>query len=305
MSRAREPIALIGSGAFGRALAELVTRAGTQVHVGDDLGALAARARLIVLAVSSRRASEVVPALGPHVTGAHLIVHATGALVGRDPGDDGVPSLRVSELIRRECASRRIGVIAGPALARDLAAGRPAALVVASPVREVVVAVQTALSAPPSLRVYGSADLIGAELAAAAAGAYTLGLGLVDALALGDGPRALLVTRATTEAARLVVACGGHAATVSGLAGLGNLLVRSSEGSSEGSDDYQAGRHLGRGDAPARPSEGLRSLPALVGLAEHKRVRAPILVALHAAASRRLPVDRAIAGLLETHADDE
>jgi glycerol-3-phosphate dehydrogenase (NAD(P)+) len=298
-----ETLGILGAGAFGTALADVLGAAGRRVVVNADPARVCGEARLVVLAVSSRRARELVPELGKHVDGRHMVVHALGALLA--PGGDAAAELRVSELLRRETAVRRIGVIAGPALARDLLERTPAALLVASPHREVVTLTQTLLSSPPALRVYGSPDLVGAELAAAIAGALTVGMGMADALGFGPGPRALLVTRAVAEAARLVVAAGGRERTMSGLAGLGNLLVRSSSASSERSDDYQLGLVVGRGETPARESEGARTLPALVRLARTLGVRVPILAGLEGALHERRPIAGAVEALLESHALEE
>jgi glycerol-3-phosphate dehydrogenase (NAD(P)+) len=331
----QETLAILGAGAFGTALADLVAQAGRpvllvaqheatarainethrhearlpgvalspRIRAITDLAEATATARLLVLAAPSRRVRDLVPELARHVDGRHMIVHAIGALVAA-PGDEAC-ELRVSELIRRETAVRRIGAMAGPALARDLVEKRPAALVVGSPFREVVALAQAMLAQPPALRVYGTADLAGVELAAAAAGAFTLGLGLGDALGFGAGPRALLITRAVAEAGRLAQAAGGQARTMTGLAGLGNLLVRSSPGSSEGSDDYQLGLRLARGERPEKESEGSRTLPALVRLAVQLGVRAPILHMLEAAAHQGVPIGKAVGGLLDHPAEDE
>jgi glycerol-3-phosphate dehydrogenase (NAD(P)+) len=171
----------------------------------------------------------------------------------------------------------------------------------------VVAQAQRVLSAPPALRVYGSSDLAGAELAAALAGAFTLGVGLADGLDVGPGPRALFITRAHAEGSRLTVAAGGEARTMTGLAGLGNVLARSSPGTSDRSDDYQLGLAIGRGApvAGVKHSEGARTLPALLRLAERRGARMPILRALQAAVHEGLPIDKVIGKLLESHAEVE
>jgi glycerol-3-phosphate dehydrogenase (NAD(P)+) len=333
-----DTLGIIGAGAFGTALADVVAQQGTTVWIdtADEADArainethrhekrlpgvtlsprvratasvaeVAANARLLVFAVSSRRAREVALVLGRAVDGRHAIVHAIGALVEDGQGDDGA-LVRVSELLRATTGVRRIGVLAGPALSRDLVERRPAALIVASPFDEVVAAVQRLVSAPPSLRIYGSSDLAGAEIASALAGALTVGVGLADGIDVGPGPRALLVTRGMAEGARLVVAAGGEARTMTGLAGLGNVLARSSPGTSDRSDDYQLGLAIGRGTpvASVRASEGSRTAPALLRLAERVGTRLPILRALHLAVGEQLPLPKVIATLLDHHAEEE
>src|SRR5262249_41291276 len=135
------------------------------VRATTALPELAAAARLLVLAVGSPRVAATVRALADVVTGRHVITHAVG---GHAP-----QAGRVSELIRTKTAVKRVGALAGPALARDLATGKPCAVVIASPFDEVAAEARAALDTPPTLRVYRSRDLLGVELASALTGAYT------------------------------------------------------------------------------------------------------------------------------------
>jgi glycerol-3-phosphate dehydrogenase (NAD(P)+) len=174
----------------------------------------------------------------------------------------------------------KIGAIAGPALPRDLAEGKYASIVIASAFDEVVSEGRRLLNAPPALRVYGSKDLAGIELASALSGAYTVVLGLSDRLGVGPGTRAVLITRALAEATRLGVAAGAEPRSFAGLAGLGNLLVRDSERS----DDYQLGARLAEGGAAPETAwtEGARAAIAGAELAADLRVRMPVLQGLAA-----------------------
>lgn len=322
-----EPVGIVGLGAFGTALANVVaTRGGRALLQGDDaatvagvnekrrnerrlpgvqlargvrattsIAELARETRLVVLAVPSTRAADVARLLGDVLDGRHLVVHAVGAFAG---------DRRLSEVIRAETCVKRIGALAGPALAPDLAEKRPSAMVVASPFDEVVAVARAALGAPPTLRVYGTRDLAGVELASAFSGALTVALGLADGLGVGAGPRAVLVTRAVAESARLGAAAGADEKTFHGLAGLGNLLVRSSSASSERSADYQAGLALARGEA-RRDTEGLRASRSAFLLARRLGVRVPIFEALHAVTWEGIPVDRAAARIVESAAAEE
>jgi glycerol-3-phosphate dehydrogenase (NAD(P)+) len=318
-------LGVIGAGAFGTALANLVAGRGRDValyaeddavahEINDrrtnerrlpgvtlaagvtastDLGAVARRSRLLVLAMPSPRVADVVCALGAVTTGRHLLVHAIGApVVGR----------AVSELVRTETAVKRVGVLAGPALARDLAERRPCAVVVASPFDDVGAATRATLAVPGVLHVYGSHDLVGVELASALSGAFTVALGLADGLGVGPGPRALLVCRAVAEGGRLLAAAGAQARTFVGLAGLGNLLVRSS---GDRSDDYLLGLAEGRGEPPARrETEGARAAAAGLELARRVGVRAPLLHAVVAVVRDRVPVSQVVAGLAATAVEE-
>jgi glycerol-3-phosphate dehydrogenase (NAD(P)+) len=188
----------------------------------------------------------------------------------------------------------KLGVIAGPALPSDLAAGEFSSVVVASRFDEVVSEARRLLNAPPMLRVYSSKDLAGVELASALSGAYTVALGLCDGLDMGAGPRAVLITRVVAEAGRLIHAAGAEARTFAGLAGLGNMLVRG--GKRIGSEDYQLGRRLAEGviTAEGERTEGARAALAGATLADRLRVRMPVLSGVAAVlAGRAEPRDTA------------
>jgi glycerol-3-phosphate dehydrogenase (NAD(P)+) len=189
----------------------------------------------------------------------------------------------------------RIGAIAGPALPSDLVEGNSSSIVVASAFDEVVAEGRRLLNCPPVLRVYGTRDLVGVELASALSGAYTVALGISDGLGIAHGTRAVLLTRALAEASRLGVAAGAEARTFAGLSGLGNLLVRASEHS----PDYQLGRRLADG-APASAlgkTEGARAALAGVELASQLRVRLPVLQGIAALLTGHLDV-RQVANLV-------
>lgn len=309
-----ETVGIVGAGRFGTALGQVVAQAGRRVllwsraedvvraineervnprlpdlRLAPLLGAtlepeeLARAARFLVVAVASTEVRERMRILGDSVDGRHVIVHAIGALAS--PGD-----VRVSEVILGETPALRVGVLAGPVLWRDLAAGRFASMVVASRFDEVTAEGRRLLGVPPTLRVYRGSDLVGAELASALSGAYTVAVGMSDELGLGPGPRAVLVTRALAEASRLGQAAGAEPRTFTGLTGLGSLLVRSSVESSESSLDYRLGRRLGRGEAVTEEdyTEGGRAALAGVRLAKRLGVRTPVLQGLAAVITGRL-----------------
>jgi len=298
VSRA-DVVGIVGAGRFGTALGSVLARAGRRVlvwsrdeeivraieatrscprlpeaplpaslEVTGDPRRLASEARLLVMAVSSTNVRDRARELGNFIDGSHIVVHAVGALAS--PNNE-----RVSEVMQQGLPTLKIGVIAGPALPADLALGEFSSMVVASAFDEVVAEARRLLNAPPALRVYGSNDLAGVELASALAGAYSVALGLCDGLGMGAGPRAVLITRVVAEASRLGTAGGAQARTFAGLAGLGNLLVRASDRSA----DYQLGRRLADGvvSADNHRTEGARAAIAGAELAAHLRVRMPVL----------------------------
>ena len=298
MTRA-DTVGIVGAGRFGTALGSVLARAGRRVlvwsrdadvvhaieatrscprlpeaplpeslEVTADPQRLATEARLLVMAVSSTNVRDRARELGNFIDGSHIVVHAVGALAS--PNNE-----RVSEVMQQGLPTLKIGVIAGPALPVDLALGEFSSMVVASAFDEVVAEARRLLNAPPALRVYGSKDLAGVELASALAGAYSVALGLCDGLGMGAGPRAVLITRVVAEASRLGTAGGAQARTFAGLAGLGNLLVRASDRSA----DYMLGRRLADGvvSADNHRTEGARAAIAGAELAMQLRVRMPVL----------------------------
>lgn len=317
MTTRADAIGIVGAGRFGTALGSVLARAGRRVIVWsqdpsvvqaiqttrrcprlpaaalpepleatEDPRWLASEAQFIVLAVQSTNVRERARALGDVLDGSHIVVHAIGALAA--PSND-----RVTEVMSEGLPTLKLGVLAGPALPADLVAGTFASMVVASAFDEVVREGRRLLNAPPTLRVYGSKDLVGVELASALAGAYTVALGLSDGLGLSAGPRAVLITRAVAEASRLGAAAGAAPRTFSGLAGLGNILVRAG---SEHSADYQLGRRLAEGGTPAAAelTEGARAALAGAQLATRLRTRMPVLSGVAAILSGKLqPKDAA------------
>jgi len=318
----RDTVGIVGAGRFGSALGSVLARAGRRVvlwsrdaaiveairtarrsprlpaallpeplEVTGDPRRLASEARFLVLAVTSTDVRDRARELGDVLDGSHIVVHAIGALAAPS-------SERVSQVMEQGLPTLKIGAIAGPALPDDLAEGKYSSIVVASAFDEVTSEARRLLNAPPVLRVYGSRDLIGVELASALSGAYTVALGLSDELGVAAGTRAVLITRALAEASRLGVAAGAEARTFAGLAGLGNLLVRASDRSA----DYELGRRLAGGAAPAAVTdaartEGARAALAGVELAGQLKVRMPVLQGLAAVLTGRLE-PRQVANLI-------
>jgi glycerol-3-phosphate dehydrogenase (NAD(P)+) len=307
VTKRADTIGIVGAGSFGTALGSVLARAGRRVvlwtrdhdvatqiaktrkcarlpeaplpeplEVTTDPNRLASECRFLVMAVVSTDVRDRAKELGNYLDGSHIVVHAIGALA--TPNNE-----RVSEVMQQGLPTLKIGVLAGPALPADLAVGEFSSMVVASTFNEVTEEARRLLNAPPVLRVYGSKDLAGVELASALSGAYTVALGLCDGLGMGTGPRAVLVTRIVAEAARLTQAAGGEARTFAGLSGLGNLLVRSTEKSA----DYNLGKRVADGvvTAETQRTEGARAALAGAALAKTLKVRMPVLTGVAAVLS--------------------
>lgn len=328
VKRDSERVGILGAGPFGTALGSMLAKGGRPVtiwsttpavvesinreHTSErlpghvlpeglvavsDLAEVMEQARFLVLAVASESAYNRLHTLGAVATSAHIAVHAIGALA---PEGDR----RISELITEETPILRSGVLAGPSLAADIAAGRTTSLVCASEFDEVTSESRRLLSVPSTMRLYRSRDVVGAELASALSGAYTIAVGLADGLNVGIGTRAVLITRAISEMTRLGMALGGSAKTFSGLAGLGNLLVRSSVEGDRVSPSYRLGLALAKGKAEAH-GEGPRATHAGLRLAKARGLRLPILETVGQVIHGETTAKDAAVKIFETVAEEE
>jgi glycerol-3-phosphate dehydrogenase (NAD(P)+) len=173
----------------------------------------------------------------------------------------------------------RIGVLTGPNLAREIAAGQPAASVVAmgdeSTAHELQHLVMTA-----TFRVYTNPDVVGCEIAGALKNVMAIAAGIADGLGYGDNTKAALLTRGLAELTRLGIALGGNPLTFSGLAGMGDLVATCT---STQSRNRTVGVELGKGrtieDIVAdmkMVAEGVKSTAAVLELARRHRVEMPI-----------------------------
>ena len=173
----------------------------------------------------------------------------------------------------------RVAPLSGPNHAEEIAAGQPAASVIASSDVDVACALQRALSTT-RFRVYASSDVRGVQLCGAAKNVIGIAAGISDGLGFGDNARAALITRGLAEMTRLGSALGADARTYSGLAGLGDLIATCT---SRHSRNRAAGELLARGTTPdaaerevGMVAEGLHTAPALAALAREAGVDLPI-----------------------------
>lgn len=211
--------------------------------------------------------------------------------------------LRMSQVLAEAVPfARRIAVLSGPTFAREIAAGEPAAVVVASQDWGVANEVQTAFSGP-ALRLYTNSDVLGVEIAAALKNVIAIAAGVASGLGLGSNAHAALITRGLAEITRLAVAMGGEARTLAGLAGLGDLVLTCS---GELSRNRRVGIELARG----RPigeiiagmrmvAEGVETCHAAVRLGEKFRVDLPIIQQMHEVIEGRKSPRQALRDLME------
>jgi glycerol-3-phosphate dehydrogenase (NAD(P)+) len=285
-------VAVVGSGGFGRALAIQVARSGGAVTlwsrqprepVRAEIRTTTrfsdvAEAELVFLAVPSIHVDELAGELGHHLDGTHLLVHVSRGLLGNE-------LTTISQRLRTTTPCRRVGVLAGPLVARALAEGEPGGGVVGSLFPEVNDAVRDAIGGP-TMRIYGTTDVIGVEIASAMVGLFALGIGYAQGRGFGPATTAMLATRGMAEAMRVGVACGANERTFSGLAGFGDLMAAVA---GDGRPESMFGRALADGlplaDAAARAGafvEGANIAAQVTAFADRHAMEAPIAAGMAA-----------------------
>jgi glycerol-3-phosphate dehydrogenase (NAD(P)+) len=321
-------IAVIGSGSWGTTLAKVAAENGRRVllwgrrrelcdeinrtrknqsylpdidlpaglEATHELERVCQSSKLLILVVPSHGFREIAYMLGNFVTGEHVIVHASKG-IERDSYK------RMSEVLREETCVRKIGVLSGPNLARELALGQPAGTLVASRYQEVFQRCQLAFN-NGYFRVYASEDVIGAEVGGAFKNVVALAAGVASGLGFGDNSRALLITRGLSEMARLGAAMGADVTTFAGMAGIGDLIATCSSSLSR---NCQVGTRLARGESIEHiqshmqmVAEGVRTTRAIQDFAVQHGLELPIVRAVHRLLYEGCDVPTALRDLMAT-----
>jgi glycerol-3-phosphate dehydrogenase (NAD(P)+) len=204
------------------------------------------------------------------------------AIVSATKGLEPRSHARISEVIVETVSAKfspRIAVLSGPSFAAEAAAGHPTAVVLAS--RDLMLANQLQEAfAGPSFRLYTNEDVLGVELAGAMKNVIAIAAGACQGIGLGTNTQAALITRGLAEMTRLAVALGARPETLSGLAGLGDLVLTCTGTLSR---NRHVGVELGKGKPAAAILEGMRMVaegvptaPALLALAREAAVELPV-----------------------------
>jgi glycerol-3-phosphate dehydrogenase (NAD(P)+) len=331
-------IAIIGGGSWGTALAIALSRSSRRHRL-----TLWAHSAEIVEMLSVRRVNEIylpdfeLPAevevtggLEKALTGADIVLgvmpsahareiyHAMSPFAGPDSvfvsatkGLEPDTHARISEVIAEELSldsSSRIAVLSGPSFAYEVAAGDPTAVVLASAVATLASEIQEEFSGP-RFRLYTNDDVIGAEIAGAVKNVIAIAAGICTGLELGTNAVAALVTRGLAEMTRLAVALGGRRETLSGLAGLGDLILTAT---GELSRNRSVGIELGKGrelkeilGSTRRVAEGVGSAAATLELARRAQVEMPITEQVHTVLAAGRVTRDAIRELMERRLKQE
>jgi glycerol-3-phosphate dehydrogenase (NAD(P)+) len=212
-------------------------------------------------------------------------------LVSATKGLENETHMRMTEVITQVVKASngfapRVGALSGPSFAKEVARGDPTAITIASHDAELTEIVQREFS-DPRFRLYTNDDVIGVELGGALKNIIAIAAGVCAGVELGHNSIAALITRGLAEMTRLVVACGGRQETMSGLAGLGDLVLTCTGGLSR---NRSVGVELGRGKKlpeitagmHGMVAEGVFTTHAAVGLARAHQIEMPITEQMHA-----------------------
>lgn len=311
-------IAILGAGAFGTALAIALSRNGTIVTLiartdrqagrlnqtrrnetylpgiafPDGLRVAAMNdeidAQTILLAVPMQSLSSVLSDLGDKLAGRTLVACCKGVDLSTGNG--------ATALINTAHPDAITAILTGPSFAVDVANGLPTALTLACRDSKAGTTLQSALSRD-TLRLYLSQDVTGAELGGALKNVIALAAGLTIGAGLGESARASVITRGFAEMRRLSKAMGAQPDTLSGLSGLGDLVLTCT---SEKSRNYAAGLLLGGGNAlsEGRTIEGLATAKAVARIARDRQIDAPLTTMVAAVVGKDISVGEARSQLL-------
>ena len=228
---------------------------------------------MLVLAVPSPFTRSTAHRMAEYVAAGQVIVSVA-------KGVEEATLMTLSQIIKDEIPQCEVAVLCGPSHAEEVGIGIPTSLVSGAKTRELAELVQNTFM-NNTLRVYTSPDTLGMELGASLKNVIALAAGMADGLGYGDNTKAALITRGLAEMARLAVAMGAKYETVSGLTGMGDLIVTCA---SRHSRNRRAGILMGRGytmqqamDEVKMVVEGVYSAKAAIALGEKYHVELPII----------------------------
>jgi glycerol-3-phosphate dehydrogenase (NAD(P)+) len=326
------PIAVIGSGSFGTAMANMLgektktylysrraekaqqisaSRQSSGFEISErvistnDLNLIAGECEVIFPIVPAGQFRSMMKDLSPLLRPYHILIHGTKGIDVVEPisgrlQPDDVKTM--SEVIREESDVLRIGCLAGPNLARELADKHPAATVVASPYKEVIEVGQKLLR-NEYFQVYSSFDLKGIELCGVLKNIIAIAAGALQGLGYGENARSLLISRGLVEIIYLGRYLGGHIETFLGLAGVGDLVATASSNLSR---NFTVGYRLAKGEKLPdilnnmdEVAEGVNTIKIMKRLLDGSNLRALITEKLHAVLFHDLTVEEALRALMK------
>lgn len=242
------------------------------LRASADLAEVVGGADIVLMAVPSHGFRNVSQQAAPFMS-------AKVPIVSLAKGLERGTLLRMSQVVCDVIPGHPVAVLTGPNLASEIALGQPAACVVAVNDADVAVQLQDIFSSA-TLRVYTNSDVVGCEIAGVVKNVIAIAAGMASGMGFGENSRATLITRGLAEMTRLAMAMGGNAPTLSGLAGVGDLIATCS---SMKSRNTTVGVRLGQGESlddilssMSMIAEGVKSSPSVLELATRHGVDMPI-----------------------------
>lgn len=316
--------AVIGSGAWGTALASLLCKNGhdttlwcrtpekaaqmQETHINPRLSqvtlpeklkfsgdpACAAGCSMVVIACPSFPIRSVCRAVAPYIPKDAVVVSVTKGI------EEGT-LLRMSQVVSQETGHETVVALSGPCHAEEVAIGLPTGCLAACEDKASAEFVQDAFMSD-TFRVYTSPDIVGAELGGALKNVIALCAGVITGLGFGDNTKAMLMTRGLTEMARLGVSLGAHKDTLAGLSGIGDLIVTCT---SLHSRNNRAGILIGSGKTPQEAIaevgavvEGYYATKSAWELCQKQQVDMPIIHAAYQVLYENADARKTVAALL-------
>lgn len=328
-----KPIGVVGAGSFGLAMANLLAEKNQvllftrhaetadtirrdkrhrnqdiheNIEVTTDISEIGNRCLLIYPVIPSQDFRSVIRKLSPYLTPGHVLIHATkGFDIDVDLNNYYTISRSniktMSEVIMEETSVVRVGCVAGPNLAGEIAKLQPAATVIASRFNEVIELGQKSLRSH-RFQTYGSNDIFGIELAGVLKNYIAIATGAITGMGLGENAKSLLITRGMAEMIYVGRALGASTEAFLGLAGIGDLIATCS---SPNSRNFTVGHRLAQGEtvdeitnSMNEVAEGVRTVKIVKALSEHYQITAPIVHVMYRVMFDKLSLTKGIKFLM-------
>lgn len=333
-----KPVGVIGAGSFGSAIANILAKNtkvllyarnpkiakiiskgrklhGQELHENitpsNDLKYVSENCEVLFPIVPSENFPALIDDLADFLKPYHILIHGTKGLIVKNKNWETDGNIKIerddvytmSRLIRERTLAVRIGCLAGPNLAKELADNHPAATVVASHFDEVISEGQRLLR-NDRFQVYGSKDLLGIELTGVLKNIIAIAAGALSGMGYGENARALLISRGLIEMIYLGHMLGANTQAFLGLAGIGDLVATCS---SKLSRNFTVGERLGKGEKLAdilatmeETAEGINTIKIIVRLMKGYPLRAPITESLDKVINGDMTIEQALRFLMKS-----
>ncbi len=276
----------------------------TKVKACRDLELMSQKCQLIFPVIPSKYFRELMRNMSPYLKPTHFLIHGTKGLDAEITTFSEVKEHSIktmSQVIEEETSVCRIGCLSGPNLSSEILAEQPAATLLASKYTEVIKLGQQVLRCP-RFQVYGTHDIMGAELAGVLKNVIALAAGLLGGIGMGKNLWALLITRGLSEMIHIGKAMGADTKAFLGVAGIGDLVATAAGTQSR---NYNAGYRIAKGEKlenilneSAEMVEGLKTLETIHFLCQQNKINAPIFEVTYRVIYKGLNIDRAIQFLM-------